>query len=171
MGGHAVMPRLILFRHAKAEQASPGLEDSKRPLTERGRRDATAMGKALAGFDIDAALVSTAQRTRETWEIAAREIPNPPRPSFESGLYMCPARDLLKRLREVPDTTHNLVVVGHNPTLHELALQLAGSDATLAAHEIRTKFPTAAMAIFRLPAAAWEKLGPGFVELERFLTA
>ncbi len=164
------MPMLILFRHAKAEQAAPGLEDSKRPLTERGRRDATIMGKTLAGFDIDAALVSTAQRTRETWEIAAREIPNPPQPNFEAGLYMCRTRDLLKRLREIPDTTHNLVVVGHNPTLHELALQLAGHDATLAAHEIRTKFPTAAMAIFRLPTAEWEKLGPGFTELERFLT-
>jgi phosphohistidine phosphatase len=164
------MPMLILFRHAKAEQASPGLEDSRRPLTERGRRDAAIMGKTLAGLDIDTVLVSTAQRTRETWEAAAREISNPPRPSFESGLYMCSTRDLLKRLREVPDNTHNLVVLGHNPTLHELALQLAVNDATLAAHEIRTKFPTAAMAIFRLPTAAWEKLGPGFVELERFLT-
>lgn len=164
------MPSLILFRHAKAAQALPHQEDFKRPLTERGRRDAAEMGKLLAGLDIDLALVSTAQRTRETWEIAMQEIPEPIRVSLESGLYMCRSRDLLKRVREIAENTHNVVVIGHNPTLHEAALQLAAGDSSLAAQELRTKFPTAAIAIFKLRTMSWGEIGPGFVQLERFLT-
>jgi phosphohistidine phosphatase len=164
------MPLLIIFRHAKAAQPLPRQEDFARPLTDRGRRDAAAMGKILGEIGIDYALVSPALRTRETWEIASSQIEEPPRATYEPNLYLGSARMLMTRLPAIPQTTRNAVIVGHNPGLHELSLWLAGKDDRLPARELRMKFPTAAMAIFRLEIPGWEEIMPARVRLERFVT-
>ena len=64
------MHRLILMRHAQAEASAPSGGDEARPLSAAGRAEALLMGRALAerGLKPDLALVSTAVRTRQTWE-------------------------------------------------------------------------------------------------------
>jgi phosphohistidine phosphatase len=164
------MPALVLFRHAKAAQPLPGQQDFSRPLTERGRNDAASMGKILAGLGIDLALVSAACRTRETWEIASREIATPPALSIEQDLYLCSSAKLVTRLRRTPANIEKIVAVGHNPCTQEVALWLARHAPARSQAAIREKFPTAAIAIFDLAKGGWGDLAPERVTLRRFTT-
>jgi len=164
------MPKLILFRHAKAAPALRDQSDFDRPLTDRGRRDAERMGAMITSRPIDLALVSAAVRTRETFEIATAAIEPAPRAEIDRELYLCGARKLIRRLTAVPPEAKHLLVVGHNPDMHEVALWLAGTDLGKEAEALRNKFPTAAMAVFSLDAASWKDLDPGRAALLHYAT-
>jgi phosphohistidine phosphatase len=154
------MRRLVLFRHAKAERHAASGEDFDRALTERGRRDAQTIGRALgeAGVKPGLALVSASVRTRETWEASglgsdATEV------RFERGLYNASAGQLRRAVEAVEDAPETppetIVLVGHNPGLHELAVALmvegAASGALL--DRVKGKFPTAAAIVYDLDVA------------------
>jgi phosphohistidine phosphatase len=145
------MPRLVLFRHAKAERHAASGEDFDRALTERGRRDAYLIGRALAeaGVKPSIALVSASVRTRETWEAsglgsAETEV------RFDRGLYNASANVLRRVAAVVEEAPGTVVIVGHNPGLHELAVRLmiegAASGALL--DRVKGKFPTAAAIVY-----------------------
>src|SRR5919206_1797550 len=122
------MRQLLLLRHAKSSWDDPGLSDHARPLNARGRRSAAAMADAMRelGLSPDIVLVSSARRTLQTLEALT---------PFEDGaliepmdaLYLAPWRQLLDLIKEVPETARSLLVIGHNPGLHELAMALAGA--------------------------------------------
>jgi phosphohistidine phosphatase len=163
------MPTLCLLRHAKAAQATFGQEDFDRPLTERGRRDAEAMGPLVTALRPSLALVSPAVRTRETWGIAGRDLSPAPAIANERSLYLCRAEALVERLTEIPDTVETVIVVGHNPCLQEVALWLSQNGTGAATAELRSKFPTAAFASFAVE-PGWAKLSPKRARLDRFVT-
>ena len=81
--------RLILLRHAKSEKAEPGMSDHPRRLNARGKNDAAVIGAYMVrhAFAADLVLVSTAERTRQTWERVAAALPKPPRVVYEERLY------------------------------------------------------------------------------------
>ena len=85
-------------------------------------------------------------------------------------LYLCGTRKLMSRLSLTPHDVRELLVIGHNPDLHEIALWLAGSDHGKLASALHSKFPTAAMAIFEIDAESWEELEPRRAALVRFAT-
>ena len=168
---------LWLLRHGKA--APNGLQgggDKERPLTRRGRRDATAFGHRLAAgrgvfglHDVplpDVAICSAASRTRETADLVlvamGKEIPLE---SFHS-LYGAGPATVLHYIRELDDSRESALVVGHNPTMYQLAWELlpradiesdgddagtGGGRSTLQSHG----FPTCALAVLRLEVASW----------------
>lgn len=140
------MRQLVLFRHAKAATDSDTGEDVDRALAPRGRSDAPVTAKALAeaGADPQIVLVSGARRTRETWELAAPAF-RPTTVHFVDRLYLAPA-DVLLRLAEEAGM-ERVMVVAHNPGIHELASRLAHRMNALEL-KVRAKFPTAAGAIF-----------------------
>ncbi|WP_406370060.1 histidine phosphatase family protein [Streptomyces sp. NBC_00647] len=154
--------RLVVLRHAKSAWPD-GVPDHERPLATRGRRDAPAVGRAVADADLlpDLALCSTAVRARETWELAAEQWGTPPPVRHDGRLYGADVPELLEAVREVPEHVHTLLLVGHNPGLEELVLELAvdGLDDTLAL--VRTKFPTSAVAVLVWHGSSWHELGPG----------
>jgi phosphohistidine phosphatase len=120
------------------------------------------MSRHLADQDVTISLVlcSSARRTRETVDLV-----NPPGEiRIGSGLYGASADHLLDRLRQVPEEVRSVMLVGHNPGLHELAIELAGAGTDLA----QRKFPTGALATLTF-AGTWEELGPGRAELEGFV--
>lgn len=152
------MKQLILLRHAKAVPADQADDDFDRPLAERGREDAPRMAAALvdAGAAPDIVLVSDARRTRETWELA--------RPSFSKAdvrflksLYLCPAEILMREAERAG--LDRVMLVGHNPGLHDLASRLAHRNNALET-KLRNKFPTAAAAVFsrKNEDASWKLL-------------
>jgi phosphohistidine phosphatase len=147
------MRRLVLFRHAKAERNAPSGEDFDRELTERGLHDARLIGRALAdaGVSPGLALVSPSARTRQTWDASGLAGAGT-EARFDKGLYHASARMLRQAVEAVEDEAETLVLVGHNPGLHELAVQLvvegAGSGAVL--DRVRSKFPTAAAIVYDL---------------------
>jgi len=149
------MKRLILMRHGKTERSNPG-GDFERRLTERGREDAALMGRLLAdeGLGPDLALVSTARRTMETWAEAACAFPTARMISLKT-LYHAPAERILGEIEGVAGEAETVLVVGHNPGLHELVILLlrqgAAGPAVIARAESR--FPTATAAAFTIDEA------------------
>ncbi|MEG3628021.1 SixA phosphatase family protein [Streptomyces poriticola] len=160
--GAGPLRRLVVLRHAKSARPA-GVADHDRPLAGRGRRDAPAAGRALAEADRlpDLALCSTATRARATWELASAEWGTPPPVRLEPRLYAADVPELLAVVREVPDEVGTLLVVGHNPGLEDLVLELAadGLDDTL--DRVRVKFPTSAIAVLDWHGPAWHTLAPG----------
>ncbi|MEH0421676.1 SixA phosphatase family protein [Streptomyces sp. B21-083] len=154
--------RLVVLRHAKS--AWPiGVDDHDRPLGPRGLRDAPVVGRALAEADClpDLVLCSTAERARRTWELASAEWGTPPRVRHEPRLYGADVPELLAVVGEVPAGVGTLLLVGHNPGLEELVLELAGDALGDALDDVRTKFPTSAIAVLAWHGDSWRDLAPG----------
>lgn len=141
-----LMRQLILLRHAKATVDSDTGEDFDRPLAARGREDALVVAHALAdaGADPQLVLVSDARRTRETWELAKTAFPKA-LVRFLGQLYLCNAETLLREAELA--SAERVMLVGHNPGMHELATRLAHRNTALEI-KLRAKFPTAAGALF-----------------------
>jgi phosphohistidine phosphatase len=145
------MDRLILLRHGEAERDSATGEDYDRPLAKRGRKESASAGEALADLGLipDLALVSGALRARETWMAAAPAFPKA-RVKFEDRLYLAEP-EVVRRLAEAAgEGVGAVMVVGHNPGLHELvmALLIEGGGPPSAISRAQGGFPTGAAAVF-----------------------
>jgi phosphohistidine phosphatase len=149
------MQRLILLRHGKADSVSALGGDLERGLTDRGRRDAALMGRVLdeAGFKPDLVMVSSARRARETWEEVAAAFPMA-RVEFSRGLYLASSDHLAHTADATGDTADCLMIIGHNPGLHELAIAFAGQKAFDEAGTLDS-FPTSAAAVFSRADGSW----------------
>ncbi|MER6133199.1 histidine phosphatase family protein [Streptomyces sp. NPDC001815] len=160
--GAGPLRRLIVLRHAKSAYPD-GVTDHERPLAPRGRRDAPAAGRALAAVDClpELALCSTAVRARQTWDLTAAQWGTPPPVRHDARLYGADVPELLEVVREAPAEAKTLLLVGHNPGLEDLVLTLAGDSLDDALDDVRTKFPTSAIAILAWHGGGWESLGPG----------
>ncbi|AQS70747.1 histidine phosphatase family protein [Streptomyces pactum] len=159
--GAGPLRRLVVLRHAKSARPD-GVADHDRPLAGRGRRDAPAAGRALAQADRlpDLALCSTAVRARQTWELASAQWGTPPPVHYDPRLYAAGAPDLLEVVREVPAEIGTLLLVGHNPGLEELVLELAGDALDDTLDRVRVKFPTSAVAVLAWHGTDWRALAP-----------
>ena len=170
------MRRLMLLRHAKTEHAAPSGHDQDRRLDERGRLDAAAIGTWIARHPPlpDAVLVSTAVRARQTWEIARDAMKDAvrarqPRVELLDELYGAEPTQLLRliRLAEVTNPAR-LMLIGHNPGMHELALMLAGSGNAAAKKSLEDNLPTAGLAILDFAVDDWSEVAFRRGELVRF---
>jgi phosphohistidine phosphatase len=145
------MDRLILFRHGKAEPESASGEDFDRRLAPRGVRESEEMAAHLAdmGFLPDVVLISPAARTRDTWAAAEAAFPKA-RPRFEDDLYHADSGSVRREAELAGEACATVMIVGHNPGLQELTVQLlteGSAPASLIARATR-QFPTAAAAVF-----------------------
>ncbi len=167
------MRQLLLLRHAKSAWDDARLPDHDRPLDPRGQRDAAAMGETMRrlGLSPDIVLVSSARRTRET--LAGIEpIEGSPLVDEHEALYLAPAERMLEMLHAVPETARSVLLIGHTPGMHNLALALVG-PAGLArggreAETLGERYPTGALAEFAV-ATPWWALEEGGGRLVRFL--
>ncbi|WP_369245023.1 histidine phosphatase family protein [Streptomyces sp. R41] len=160
--GAGPLRRLVVLRHAKSAWPA-GVADHERPLAPRGRRDAPAAGRALVEADClpDLALCSTAARAVRTWELAAEQWGTPPPVRLDARLYGADVPELLEAVHEVADQVRTLLLIGHNPGLEELVLELAGDGLDEALDHVRTKFPTSAVAVLAWHGSTWRELTPG----------
>lgn len=166
------MRQLLLLRHAKSSWDDRSVPDRDRALNVRGRQAATCMRQALQqlGLTPDLVLVSPARRTRETLEALEPWDEAPLIESIEM-LYLASAVQLLEALRGVPETVRSVMVVGHNPGMHELALLLVGKATTAPPADLtrlKAGYPTGALAEFNV-AGSWTRLDVGGGQLVRFL--
>ena len=172
------MRRLMLLRHAKTEHNAPSGHDQDRRLDDRGRRDAAAIGGWIGRHPPipDAVLVSTAVRAYQTWEIAREAMKDAlrepaPQPQVEllDELYGADPAQLLQiiRMAEVADP-ERLMVIGHNPGMHELALMLAGSGDASAKKAIQDNLPTAGLAVLDFAIDDWSEVAFRRGKLVRF---
>jgi phosphohistidine phosphatase len=152
------MERLILMRHGKAERHAASGGDFERALADSGRADAAVMGQLLAGLALvpELMLVSSARRTRETGEAVAASFPQA-RIEHLRDLYHADPEDIVQTLEDHGDAAATVMVVGHNPGMHELALRLAlqGGAPPIQTNRLRGRFPTATVVVF-----GWRGGGP-----------
>jgi len=163
------MRRLLLFRHAKSSRP-PGVEDHDRPLAGRGRRDSEAMGRFMAeqGLRPDLVLVSSSRRTQETWARAAPAFGLDVPALTDRRLYAATPESLLAIIRHTSNGVRTLMLVGHNPELEMLSLELIGEGRPPALSELRKKFPTAALAVIAFEIGGWADVSPTGGRLEHF---
>jgi phosphohistidine phosphatase len=162
----------MLLRHAKAVPADPGMRDFDRGLEARGRTDAPKMGAYMARHALlpDRATVSTARRTRETWELVATAFPTPPPVVYDDRLYDAGPDALFKIVTETPASIRTLLLIGHNPGLHKLATQLIAAGDVDARERLQEELPTCALVTIEFPFDDWSKLHPRAGRLDRFVT-
>jgi phosphohistidine phosphatase len=165
------MRRLMLLRHAKTERAGPGERDRDRELVKRGRADAAVIGAYMAhhGFVPDLALVSPATRTQETWTLVAAEFAKAPRIVRDERIYNATTETLIGVIGATRKAA-SLLVVGHNPSLHDLALQLVASGDLEMREQLNEKLPTSGLVVIDLPLDDWSDLHPHAGRLERFVS-
>lgn len=161
---------LILLRHAKSSWTGD-VEDHGRPLAERGRKVAPAMAKWLVGKGLKPglALVSTARRAQETWSLIAPELGKVTKRDI-GEIYDAPAERILHAIHAVEPSAEPLMIVGHNPGMEDLARLLIDGDGGDAGARMRTKFPTAGVAVLSLPVDDWTEVRPHVASLEHFVT-
>jgi phosphohistidine phosphatase len=165
--------QLLLLRHAKSSWDDSSLPDHDRPLNARGHAAAAAVRGAMRNLGLapDIVLVSTAKRTMQTLE-ALEPWEETPLVEVMETLYLATVVQLLQHLRGIAETARSVLLIGHNPGLHELAKLLVGPAAmSLANRDLRRlaeKFPTGALAEFAIP-GAWHSLGEGGGRLLRLL--
>jgi phosphohistidine phosphatase len=161
--------RLVVMRHAKAEATAP--TDHERALAARGRADAEDAGRWLRAQGVlpDAALVSDARRTVQTWEQVALGAGWDCAADFCAGLYAAGGDSAFDLLRDTGSSVECLVVIGHNPTMAYLAELIDDGDGDAAATEalLTRGFPTSAVAAFAVT-VPWTDLAPGTGRLEAF---
>jgi phosphohistidine phosphatase len=158
---------VYLLRHAKSSWKSSVL-DHERTLARRGRRAAKAICRHMReqGVEPELVLCSTARRARETLERVEPALGSYA-VRIERQLYGAGSDALLDRLRAVPDEVGSVMLIGHNPGLQQLALDLAEPAAEV--QELQEKFPTAALVTLAFPAGTWRLIEPGSGELVGFV--
>jgi phosphohistidine phosphatase len=166
------MRRLYLLRHAKTEPGEPGKPDRKRALIERGRTDAGLIGVYLDRHKLtpQRVLLSPALRTQETWKYMAEAMRQPPAAATEDALYDAGAAEMMAVIGDTESETQSLMIVAHNPTLHEVALTLVASGDIDTRERLREGLPTMGLVVIDFAFDEWKKLHPQSGRLERFVT-
>jgi len=170
------MRRLMLLRHAKTENDAPSGRDQDRRLDNRGRHDAAEIGSWIGRHPPfpSLVLVSHAVRALQTWEIAweaMQELVPEPEVELMAELYGADISQLLQTIRSasVADP-ERLMIVGHNPGMHELAIALAGSGDAAGRGALADNLPTAGLAILDFDIDDWADMGLRRGRLELFVS-
>jgi len=166
------MRRLMLLRHAKSDWSRNPSADHARTLAARGREAAPLLGAYMSRHALvpDKAIVSTAERTRETWTLVADAFARKPATVYDERLYEATPESILKVVMETAEGVHSLLLVGHNPGLQELAALLIASGDVEQRQQLLEKFPTAALAVIDFPIDEWSRIHRHAGRLDRFVS-
>jgi phosphohistidine phosphatase len=165
------MRRLMLLRHAKALRAG-GLQDFDRPLKPIGRDQARQIGEFMAahGLAPGLALVSTALRARETFDLVDIFLHPPPERVDEPLIYEATASSLFEIARGLPGGQPSVLLVGHNPGFEELANELISAGDGTALARFHGHMTTGALAVIDFKADRWNKIEGRGGSLALFVT-
>lgn len=156
--------RVTLLRHAKSDWSGVAQNDFDRPLNKRGRNTAPVMGAFLASklAAPDVILCSSAVRTKETLELILQAFGATASPLFTRDLYLASPQSALALIHNAPESGSHVLLVGHNPGTHMLAIDLADPSRSdpQALARMRVKYPTAAIAHFEFYSKDWRSIAP-----------
>ena len=165
------MKRLGLLRHAKSSWDAPALGDFDRPLNDRGRKAASRIGAEFRtlGLDYQLALVSPARRAADTFALVRDGWGADLDVRAEPRLYGASFDDLLAIIAETPPEVERLLLVGHNPGLHQLATRLTSGEGSPSQSALSAKLPTGSLVEIALRSDSWQPVPKVGGELLRFL--
>lgn len=159
---------LLLLRHGKAESSAHS--DFERALVSKGVDQATLIGDYLRsqGIRPSHVLVSSAARTRQTWDTVARQLKAGDIPvTYLEELYLGGTSEVRTALAALDPSDSVVLVVGHEPTMSQLAAILADDDASdsSALAQVRIGVPTGSMSVLTSSASSWGELEDGTLTL------
>jgi phosphohistidine phosphatase len=159
---------LYVLRHAKSDWGDPSLKDFDRPLNERGRKAARAMGKEMRrqGAKPDLVLASPAVRAQQTLERVQDGFGEEFAMTNDHRIYNAELSTLIDVVRSAPDNAKRVMIVGHNPGFQELVLALTSGPVELR-EEVAEGLPTGALAELSFDRKSWSDIAPGPGRLER----
>lgn len=165
------MKTIFLLRHAKSDWGNPNLADFDRPLAKRGLNDAPLMGDVLINFDIvpDKILSSPAKRAKQTAELVSQACGYKKSIEWHESFYGGGSDDLIGAIRRLPNTIQRVMLVGHNPTMEDTAINLLIGDEAAFDDSMSIKVPTAGLICLDAPVLDWATLEPGDTILRWFL--
>ena len=165
------MLTLSLLRHAKSSWKNPTLPDRERPLASRGVADARMMGRAMTerGIDPELVLCSSARRTVDTISLVLPELKVEPKVVYEDALYHASPAEMLQMLRDVQPGANRVMIVGHNPEIQALALDLVGAGPKHLRDRLKEKYPTAGLVVINFTAGLWSSVDINSGSLNLFL--
>lgn len=169
------MKTLTLLRHAKSGYDDPILRDFDRPLNDRGRRAAETIGKWLRSArkageigDFDHVAASPAVRCRQTIEGVEAGMQARLAPLYETRIYLASSATLVELVAGFADHHDHALLVGHNPGLEDLLLELVPPGSALRA-EAEAKYPTATLARLEIGIDRWARVDGGRAMLTHFV--
>jgi phosphohistidine phosphatase len=162
---------LYLLRHAKSTHSSGRENDFERALTKGGRRVAHTVGAWMRDHDRVPALAiySTAHRAAETWRLVSSALGAEIAGIAEEKLYLAAPESVFEMVIAVPDHHASVLIVGHNPGLHQLALVMAGAGAPDDVARLDQDYPPGALTEIRFDIDSWSDLRPESGRLERLV--
>ncbi|HRO51447.1 MAG TPA: histidine phosphatase family protein [Hyphomicrobium sp.] len=165
------MLTLTLLRHAKSSWTDPSLDDHDRPLAKRGVKAVPLVAEYMRQQNItpDIVLCSDAMRTRATLALLLAELGTPnPRIVYDETLYLAAPQTIMSAVAECGKK--HVLIVGHNPGMHALALELVGDGNRKLLSTLAREFPTAALAVLTFDVASWNDVKPLSGQLTHFTT-
>jgi len=165
------MLRLLLLRHAEAERPA-GAIDRARPLSQEGLKASQLMGSYIARSALapTMAVVSSALRTQQTWEQVAPSLQGDIVLHLEPRLYDASAATILRVIAETAPTHRTLLLVGHNPGFHEVAIALSRSGDRSSLATLRQGLPTGGLVVIEFDLPHWYGISSAAGQLERYVT-
>ena len=165
------MLTLSLLRHAKSSWKNPALPDRERPLNTRGIADAPMMGRAMTerGIDPELVLCSSARRTVDTLGLVLPELKVEPKVVYEDALYHASPAEMLQMLRAIQPGSRRVMMVGHNPEIQRLALDLIGTGPKHLRDRLQEKYPTTGLVVINFTAGLWSSVDINSGSLNLFL--
>jgi len=156
------MKKLYILRHAKAGKSNKKiLDDHERPLTRKGLNSCKLIAAYLRENKEkpEVVICSTALRTRKTFENVFKDYLPKLKAEFEPRLYLASTADIFSLVNETDDAVKSLMVIGHNPSLHEFSLQLMGEGERPLVRKLKDCFPPGALAIYEIAEKSWSDVG------------
>jgi phosphohistidine phosphatase len=166
------MLTLSLLRHAKSSWDGSARKDFDRPLAERGQAAAPRMGAYMAehGLIPELILCSPAVRARQTLDLVLPHLTGGPTVEYEDSFYLAAPSILIARIRTIAAKVRHVMVVGHDPGMQGLAVELAGDGDPELLQALARKFPTGGLAVITFKVRDWSKVVPAKGHLQHFMT-
>ncbi len=155
------MKKLYILRHAQTEPAGNG-GDRERELTAPGIQDARAIGKTMKSknFIPDFVLCSPATRTRQTLDKILETL-GPVQTEFARVIYEGGYNELLELVRNTDDACDAILIVGHNPAIHQFAASMAEEDCNPALGKLNLSYAPGTLTVLNVPHENWASLSHG----------
>ncbi|EQA72301.1 putative phosphohistidine phosphatase SixA [Leptospira noguchii serovar Panama str. CZ214] len=156
------LKQIHLIRHSKSDWETEFKSDHERPLSQRGKKNARFLRKYLEKieFKTDLFLISDSKRTIDTFKIITKNRNLSLEATTTEDLYESDSEDILTTIRSLNRKFENIALLGHNPSIEEIANKLIrGNEDSSFSESMFLKFPTSGFLSIQIKAESWKEVG------------
>ena len=154
------MLELYVMRHAKSSWEDINLEDYKRPLNKRGKKNAKMICEFFVKkkYYFDYILVSSSKRTVKTLKILLKKIDKPKKIISTKKLYLTSEDKIINIIKNIPKKFKSVLLINHEPTVRNLVRLVSKNQNSNHFKLLNYKFPTAAFAKINFNFNSWNQI-------------